>query len=59
MLRTEIESKTRYERWNYMRKRIAGFLASMCLAWEIFKFDIMKFIIKFTEAEYDIDLLVW
>jgi hypothetical protein len=42
-----------------MRKRIAGFLASMCLAWEILKFDIMKFIIKFTEAEYDIDLLVW
>lgn len=42
-----------------MRKCVAGFLASMCLAWEIFKFDIMKFIIKFTEAEYDIDLLVW
>ena len=42
-----------------MRKRIAGFLASMCLVLEIFKFDIIKFIIKFTEAEYDIDLLVW
>ena len=42
-----------------MRKCIAGFLASMCLAWEIFKFDVMKLIIKFTEAEYDIDLVVW
>lgn len=42
-----------------MRKCIAGFLVSLLLGWEIFKFDLMKFLVKFTEAKYDIDLLVW
>ena len=41
-----------------MRKCLAGFLLSACLAWEIFKFDVRKIYYTTMEDYYGINLLV-
>ena len=41
-----------------MRKCVASFLVSMCLTWEIFKFDVRKIYYTMMEDYYGINLLV-